>query len=219
MTLFRNPMTRRSMIVRYWLYLSLLPAALAMSGPLQAQTWRIASEKDGIRLESRQLPGERFDELRVSTSLKASPQTVADYLFGKYLDEKNKNISRTFVKRGRELTVWSDVLDTPMISERCYSMRFEKQTHAGGEIRVRFVSLDYVGKKPKPDCIALRSRGEWVLTPAGTGTRLSYASLTDIGGKVPVGLARRSLSAAAIMSVRKVVAGASGLALPRGIGD
>jgi hypothetical protein len=32
-------------------------------------------------------------------------------------------------------------------------------------------------------------------------------------------LARRSLSAAAIMSVRKVAAGASGLALPRGIGD
>lgn len=219
MTLFRNSMVRRTAIIRCLVYLSVLPTALAMSGPLQAQQWRIASEKDGIRLESRQLPGERFDELRVSTSLKASPQTVADYLFGKYLDEKNKNISRTFIKRGRELTVWSDILDTPLISERCYSMRFEKQTHASGEIRVRFVSLDYVGEKPKPDCIALRSRGEWVLTPAGSGTRLSYASLTDIGGRVPVGLARSSLSAAAIMSVRKVVAGASGLALPRGIGD
>lgn len=219
MTWFRNSTAWRSTITRRFVYLSVLSTALAISGPLQAQPWRIASEKDGIRLESRQLPGERFDELRVSTSLEASPQTVADYLFGKYLDEKNKNISRTFIKRGRELTVWSDVLDTPLISERCYSMRFEKQTQAGGEIRVRFVSLDYVGAKPKPDCIALRSRGEWVLTPAGTGTRLSYASLTDIGGKVPVGLVRRSLSAAAIMSVRKVVAGASGLALPRGIGD
>ena len=219
MTLFRNSMVLRTAIIRCFVHLSFLPVALAMSGPLQAQQWRIASEKDGIRLESRQLPGERFDELRVSTSLKVSPQTVSDYLFGKYLDEKNKNISRTFIKRGRELTVWSDVLDTPLISERCYSMRFEKQVHASGEIRVRFMSLDYVGAKPKPDCIALRSRGEWVLTPAGTGTRLSYLSMTDVGGRVPVGLARRSLSAAAIMSVRKVVAGASGLALPRGIGD
>jgi hypothetical protein len=200
-------------------FLLLVPAALAVSGPLQAQQWRVASEKDGIRMETRPLPGERFDELRVSTSLKASPQTVADYLFGKYLDEKNRNISRTFIKRERELTIWSDVLSTPLISERCYSMRFEKHLHDNGEIRVRFVSLDYLGKAPKPDCIALRSRGEWVLTPAGTGTRLTYASLTDVGGRVPVGLARRSLSAAAIMSVRKVVAGASGLALPRGIGD
>jgi hypothetical protein len=132
---------------------------------------------------------------------------------------KNKNISRTFITREPELTVWSDVLRTPLISERCYSMRFEKQIHGNGEIRVRFVSLDYVGKKPKPDCIALRSRGEWVLTPSGTGTRLTYASLTDVGGRVPVALARRSLSAAAISSVRKVAAGASGLALPRGIGD
>ncbi len=218
MVLFRNPMARQTAAARRLVCLLLLPA-LAMSSSLQAQQWQVASEKDGIRMETRQLPGERFDELRVSTSLKVSPQTVADYLFGKYLDEKNRNISRTFIKRGRELTIWSDVLDTPLISERCYSMRFEKQTHASGEIRVRFVSLDYVGAKPKPDCIALRSRGEWVLTPAGTGTRLTYASLTDIGGRVPVGLARRSLSAAAIMSVRKVVAGASGLALPRGIGD
>lgn len=205
--------------IRYLVLLLLLPAALTISGRAQAQQWRIASEKDGIRMETRQLPGERFDELRVSTSLKASPQTVADYLFGKYLDEKNRNIRRTFIKRERELTIWSDVLNTPMISERCYSMRFERQAHANGEIRVRFVSLDYVGKKPKPDCIALRSRGEWVMTPTGTGTRLTYASLTDVGGKVPVALARHSLSAAAISSVRKVVAGASGLALPRGIGD
>ena len=218
MALFRYPMARRTATVRRLICL-LLPAALAVCGPLQAQQWRIASDKDGIRMETRPLPGERFDELRVSTSLKVSPQTVADYLFGKYLEEKNKNISRTFIKREPELTIWSDVLRTPLISERCYSMRFEKQTHANGEIRVRFVSLDYLGKKPKPDCIALRSRGEWVLTPAGTGTRLTYASLTDIGGRVPVGLARRSLSAAAISSVRKVAAGASGLALPRGIGD
>ncbi|HEX7801740.1 MAG TPA: hypothetical protein VF471_03150 [Pseudoxanthomonas sp.] len=219
MALFRNPMARRTAATRRLVWLLFLPAALAMSGSLQAQQWRVASDKDGIRMETRTLPGERFDELRVSTALKASPQTVADYLFGKYLDEKNKNISRTFIKREQELTIWSDVLSTPMISERCYSMRFEKHTHANGEIRVRFVSLDYLGKKPNPDCIALRSRGEWVLTPAGTGTRLTYASLTDIGGRVPVGLARRSLSAAAISSVRKVAAGASGLALPRGIGD
>lgn len=209
----------RHAAIRYLVLALLLPGALAISDRAHAQQWRIASEKDGIRMETRQLPGERFDELRVSTSLKASPQTVADYLFGKYLDEKNRNIRRTFIKRERELTIWSDVLSTPMISERCYSMRFERQAHADGEIRVRFVSLDYVGKKPNPDCIALRSRGEWVMTPTGTGTRLTYASLTDVGGKVPVALARRSLSAAAISSVRKVVAGASGLALPRGIGD
>lgn len=218
MALFRNPMAPRTAIARHPACL-LLAAALAVSGSLQAQQWRIASEKDGIRMETRPLPGERFDELRVSTSLKVPPQTVADYLFGKYLDEKNKNISRTFIKREPELTIWSDVLRTPLISERCYSMRFEKQIHANGEIRVRFVSLDYMGKKPKPDCIALRSRGEWVLAPAGSGTRLTYASLTDVGGKVPVALARRSLAAAAVSSVRKVAAGASGLALPRGIGD
>lgn len=219
MASFRKQAAAPYAAISYLTFLLFLAAALAVPGHAQAQQWQIASEKDGIRMETRPLPGERFDELRVSTSLKASPQTVADYLLGKYLDEKNKNIRRTFIKRERELAIWSDVLSTPMISERCYSMRFERKAHANGEIRVRFVSLDYIGSKPKPDCIALRSRGEWVITPTDSGTRLSYASLTDIGGRVPAALARRSLSAAAIMSVRKVVAGASGLDLPRGIGD
>jgi hypothetical protein len=224
MVLFRNRVAPQaailpSRVARALGCLLLLSAALSLSARAQAQQWRTASDKDGIRLETRRIPGERFDELRVSTSLDASPGAVADYLFGKYLEESNKNISRTFIQRGRESTIWSDVLSTPVISERCYSMRFERHSHANGEIRVRFASLDYIGRKPVPDCIALRSRGEWVMTPTGTGTRLTYASLTDIGGKVPAMMASRSLSAAAIMSVRKVVAGASGLALPRGIGD
>jgi hypothetical protein len=86
MALFRNSMAQRTATARCLVCL-LLPAALVVSGSLQAQQWRIASEKDGIRMETRALPGERFDELRVSTSLKVSPQTVADYLFGKYLEE------------------------------------------------------------------------------------------------------------------------------------
>ena len=204
---------------RRLVFLVLLTGAVIHSAQAQSQQWRIASEKDGIRLETRALPGQRFDELRVSTSLKASPQTIADYLFGKYLDERNRNITRSFIKRERDTAIWADVLRAPMISERCYSMRFDKLIHGNGEIRVRFVSLEYAGMEPKPGCIALRSRGEWLITPTGTGTRLTYVSLTDVGGRVPVALARRSMSAAAVMSVRKVVAGASGLALPRGIGD
>jgi hypothetical protein len=196
-----------------------LALSASLASPARAQEWRTASNEDGVRLESRSIRGERFDELRVSTTLNAPPDAIANYLFGKYLDEKNKNIRRTFIERDPELTIWSDVLSTPVTSERCYSMRFERQVRASGEVRVRFASLDYIGESRVPDCSALRSRGEWVMTPTSAGTRLTYASLTDVGGKVPVFLARRSLSAAAVMSVRKVVAGVSGLALPHGIGD
>ncbi|MCY7355046.1 MAG: hypothetical protein LH470_08235 [Lysobacter sp.] len=224
MTLSCNRIARQAVVTqrgvtRYLACLLFLSAAMSVAGRAQAQGWRTASDKDGIRMETRRIAGGRFDELRVSTSLKASPDVIADYLFGKYLDEKNKNIHRTFITREQALTIWSDVLRTPVTSERCYSMRFERQAHANGEIRVKFASFDYVGRTPVPDCVALRARGEWIMTPTHTGTRLVYASLTDIGGKVPAALARRSLSAAAISSVGKVVAGASGLALQRGIGD
>lgn len=104
-----------------------LLAVLSMPDSAQAQQWQTVSDRNGILAESRRIPGERYDELRISTSLKLSPEAIADYLFGKFLDEKNKYVSRTFIQRGRELTIWSDVLSTPVISDRCYSMRFERQ--------------------------------------------------------------------------------------------
>jgi len=55
--------------------------------------------------------------------------------------------------------------------------------------------------------------------PTPAETRLTYVSLTDIGGNVPTFLAKRSLSSAAVLSIRKVIAGATGRPLPQGIGD
>ncbi|MFK3650385.1 hypothetical protein ACI2IY_18410 [Lysobacter enzymogenes] len=194
-------------------------AAIPLAATAQPSPWRTLSNENGLHLEARRIAGERFDELRVTTSLKASPDTVADYLLGKYLDAKNKNIRRRFIQRGPEVAVWADVLSTPVAADRCYSMRFERKDLGDGAIRVKFASLDEAAAGSTPDCIALRSRGEWLMTPTAEGTRLVYASLTDIGGNTPAFVVKGSLSAAAVSSVRKVVAGASGLALPRGPGD
>jgi hypothetical protein len=191
----------------------------AWSMPARAQQWRTVSVKNDIRVERRSVPGERYDELRLSTSLNVSPKAIANYLFGKFLDQSNKNVTRTFIQRGRDVTIWSDVLSMPMTRDRCYSVRFERHDFANGEIRVEFASIAFIGEKPTPDCIALRARGEWIMTPTDAKTRLTYISLTDVGGNIPVFLANRSLSSAAILSIRKVVAGASGLPLPEGIAD
>ncbi|SDW05783.1 hypothetical protein [Lysobacter enzymogenes] len=190
-----------------------------LAASAQAAPWRTLSNEGGIHLEARRIPGERFDELRVSTSVKVSPDAVADFLLGKYLDAKNKSIRRSFLQRSPEVAVWSDVLSAPVAADRCYSMRFEREALAGGAIRVKFASLDGAEAKPPADCIALRSRGEWLMTPTAAGTRLVYASLTDIGGNTPAFVVKGTLSSAAVSSVRKVVAGSAGLALPRGLED
>lgn len=209
----------RNALIGYAAIVLCATAAWPLTTCAQASPWRTLRHEDGIHLEARRIPGERFDELRVTTSVKVSPDAVADYLLGKYLDLKNKSIRRRFVQRGPEVAVWSDVLSSSMAADRCYSMRFERQALAGEAIRVKFASLDEADAKPSPDCIALRSRGEWLMTPTAEGTRLVYVALTDIGGKTPAFLAQGPLASAAVSSVRKVVAGASGLALPRGLGD
>lgn len=186
-------------------------AALAQPLAVHAQQWRTTSDKDGIRLETRAVPGERFDELRASTLVPVAPQLVADFLVGDYLDEKNRNIRRTFVKRAAAVTIWSDLVTAPAVAARCYSMRFERSSATAGEVTIRFSTDEYIGAKPDPDCITLRARGRWSMRPVGDATRLTYTSLTDIGGSTPAMLVRRSLSSAAVDSVRKVVAGALGL--------
>lgn len=197
--------------------LRLCLSLLAISMPLHVQAqWRSASEEGGIKVEARSLPGERFDELRVSTVVPVAPQTVADFLVGDYLDQKNSNIRRTFAQRGPKLTVWSDVVKPPAVSARCYSMRFERMSLPNdGGFKVRFSTGDYIGPKPDPDCIQLQSRGEWTMARVAGGTRLIYVSLTDVGGGTPAVLVRRSLTSAAVQSVKKVKAGAIGLDTPR----
>jgi len=155
------------------------------------------------------LPGERFDELRASTLVPVAPQIIADFLFGKYLDQENANIRRTFVKRTRELTIWSDVLTAPAVDPRCYSMQFERSRQgADGEVTVRLSSDDFIGPRPGPACIKLRARGQWRMRPVGNATRITYTSLTDIGGSTPAMLVRGTLSSSAVNSVRKLAAGA-----------
>jgi len=224
MASIRVPVTSRYPVVRSefvrWAAVVLCAAAAwPLSAAAQLSPWRTLSNKDGLHLEARRVAGERFDELRVSTSVKVSPNAVADFLLGKYLDAKNKNIRRSFLQRSPEVVVWSDVLSAPVAADRCYSMRFERQALAGGAIRMKFASLDGADAKPPADCIALRSRGEWLMTPTAAGTRLVYASLTDIGGNTPAFVVKGTLSSAAVSSVRKVVAGSAGLALPRGLED
>lgn len=224
MASIRNPASGRPCVLRCKPvgYATILLCAAAVWPPLvaaQTSPWRTLSNEGGLHLEVRRVAGERFDELRVTASLKVPPDTVADYLLGKYLDARNKNIRRRFLQRSPEVVVWSDVLSAPVAADRCYSMRFERQALADGAIRVKFASLDEDGAKPKPDCIALRARGEWLMMPTAAGTRLAYVSLTDIGGDTPAFVVKRALSSAAVSSVRKVVAGSAGLALPRGLED
>lgn len=224
MASIHHPVKGRILVIRRRLARSLAVSfcAAAVCTPAtaaQPSPWRTLSNKDGIHLEARHIAGERFDELRVSTSVKVSPDAVADFLLGKYLDAKNKNIRRSFIQRGPEVVVWSDVLSTPVAADRCYSMRFERKDLADGTVRVKFASLDEAGAKPSSDCIVLRSRGEWLMTPTTAGTRLVYASLTDIGGNTPAFVVKGTLSSAAVSSVRKVVAGSAGLASPRGLED
>lgn len=197
----------QGLIGRFGMAAALLVVALPATA--QAQQWRQASDKDGIRLESRSLPGERFDELRASTLVPVKPQAVADFLVGAYLDQENSRIRRTFIERTPELTIWSDVVTAPGAGTRCYSMRFERSPRdANGEVTVTFSSADYIGTPPVHDCIVLRSRGQWSIRPVGTGTRITYTSLTDIGGSMPAMLVRGTLSSAAVSSLRKVAAGA-----------
>ena len=201
--------------------LSVLALSLIVSSQAAlAQTWKLDRPQHGIRVESRIVAGERFEELRLTTDLSLAPETIATYLMGGYLDLRNERITRKFESRTPAAVVWSDLLKLPMMSPRCYSMRFERRLHSTGQIEIRFTTKDArPAVAARSECTLLRTRGSWHLRPTPAGTQVTYVSLTDVGGKVPAGLASRTLRDAAITSVRKVAAGAAGLKVPHGLDE
>jgi hypothetical protein len=191
------------------MHLMALATALAATVSAHAQAWQERDESEGVKLEARAVPAEHLEEFRVTTDAAPAPAVIARYLLAGFLDTTDASVTRTFVRRDADAATILDRFSSPGLSDRCYRMRFERSNgQAPGELKVRFESEDTAAEALPPDCVRMRSRGEWTLTPKGQGTRLTYVSFTDPGGSLPVFLVRRSLSKAVVENVKKVVAGA-----------
>ncbi|GFO54547.1 hypothetical protein GMSM_15540 [Geomonas sp. Red276] len=151
-------------------------------------------------------------ELRIETSTGTPSAKLVSYLMGRYIDEADPGMTRRVLERSPEAAAWSDLIKTPVLSDRCASARTWLKREGNGTVEVEFESRDeWPRGKPAPGCVAIRARGRWVLRPASGGTRITYTILADPGGNVPAFLVRGMMEDDALNRVRRVVAEAAKL--------
>jgi hypothetical protein len=101
----------------------------------------VRSNEVRVKLESRAVPGERLEELRVTTQIAVAPGVIAEVLFHEFLDEMPDNVVRKFITRNRDLTVLSVRFSFTGRGDSCYTMRFERVAGpAKGDLSVRFTT-------------------------------------------------------------------------------
>lgn len=186
-------------------------SAVAIAEP----AWRRVTEKDGVLVETRAVPGSRVHEVRAVATIEASPE--ACYAVVRAFDDYARTMP--YVKESRVLRTEGDALlwaysrvEAPLVSARDYTLRVSTTREPDGAIRMAWVPADEAGPAPRKGVVRVPvNRGSWTFAPldGGKRARATYQLLTDPGGSVTAWLADQANKTAVpdvLRAVRKAAA-------------
>lgn len=188
--------------------LCLVPTVAAADG------WKLhKTYDDGVVLETRKIPGQRFDELRVGKHVDLTPKQMADAVWRIRKDgwEFRVHKKRLIMKETESERLMYSQLLTPVISDRDYTIRQTRHFDpTSGVHQMLFEAANNLGPPPNDDHVRVEIiRGGWTLEPDGDGTYVTYFVLNDPAGSLPPWIARGELRDTAVLVFRELVASAS----------
>jgi len=175
-----------------FLSLFLLPTLLLLVTAAPAQEWKMAKDKNGIRVYTRPSPQSAFKEFRGVMETDAPMNAIVAALID--VDSypewmPNAASSEVLSASGDTELTYRLITDAPWpVQDRdgVYTMRFERE-------RDSEVIVVHMGVVPEllpadPDYVRIQMlEGYWRLQPLADKTvRVAYQVLTDPGGEVPV---------------------------------
>lgn len=181
------------------------------SGP----EWQKLDSVDGIGVFAREVPNERFYELKLVTSSPLGIDQLCSAAYGTEKvdpDEKpitsvssRKLIRHTATETTDERITYEQVAP-PMVSGRDFAVRTKKEMLPNGGCRLTF-STDNRFAPPLPDGFVRieKIRGTWEFEAAGAGTRATYTIFTDPNVSLPAGMIQGSLQKTAVYWVQLVL--------------
>lgn len=164
----------------------LLPAAALADAP----AWRDRGKVDGIQVETRDIPGSHFEEIRLTTQSKEPLARLCEVIFGKGAAEKGEgNFKKREVLRETPTERWTyEQIALPVVSDRDYVVHVKLDRPAeSGQCEISFQTEDDPSRPVRKDFVRLKAvRGHWLLTPVETGAvKIVYRIFSDPGGTVP----------------------------------
>lgn len=177
--------------------LNALTLCAAAARPAHADDWKLASDKDGIRVERRAIPGSSYDEMRFTAHSPLPPARVAASIWadrpdGRYTSKRRRS-RQVIADHGDERLIYERIA-TPVVKDRDYVIRFRRTDDAAaGSFRFEFrIDESGAGPGPQPDCVRAKDIwGTWLVTrSADGGSDIVYIVHSDPGGAVPAFLAQ-----------------------------
>jgi hypothetical protein len=173
------------------------------------QAWQLEQVKDGVRIERRDVPGSRYDELRVSTTSRRSLPELCEALWGKPGQRTQGDFkARVVLSEGPDERLVYEQVRVPFFTDRDYVMHSKLVWAApSGRCEMAFDTVNDSRFPPRPDHVRTSIRGRWTLLPLPTGEiSVSYVVFGDPGGNVPSFIARPAQREAAVRFLRRALA-------------
>jgi hypothetical protein len=157
----------------------------------QAYDWKLAKEKEGIRIYLAPEPGSSYKAYRGETTLPASPQLLLDLLSDvSYIDEWDESISEVKVLESKEGEYFRYYLvyDVPWPAtdrDLCVKAVISKDK-ATGVIMINTISVPDL--LPEKEGLVRMEKywQRWIITPTGDGmVHLVSEGFADPAGNIP----------------------------------
>jgi ribosome-associated toxin RatA of RatAB toxin-antitoxin module len=177
-----------------------------------AGEWEKVSDKTGVLIERRAIPGTHLFEVRATVHSSLSPGAIFDTLW-------NHREYLLFIPHLKRLDLLSDTDDerlvyeqvaVPLARDRDYTVRLRKQVDAAAQrYGIRFATANDAGPPPDGSHVRVRKiEGSWSieLGADGKGSVLRYDVQTEPGGTIPTfvtNLAQQEAVAALVHAVLK----------------
>jgi hypothetical protein len=185
----------------------MLMAVLASGG----SEWSKVDTVDGIELFARELPNERFHELKLIATVPFSPEALCDAAYGdSHIQTGEPDIvSRKLITEKRNgddaERVTYERAAPPVVSARDFALRVKKES-SGGACRLWFGAANELAPPMPAGVVRIEKlRGSWIFTPVEGGTRVTYTVFTDPGGDVPAMFIHGPLKGTAVNVVKYVL--------------
>jgi hypothetical protein len=178
--------------VRHGLPGLVMALALAWaSAACVAQDWQLRVDEDGLRVETRAVPGSKFKAFRASAYVAASPDAVLARLqdINAY-PEWFPDTTEAFAVQ-RENGRWANYVRTAApwpVKDRDAVYMSTLQRYGGG-LRIDVTAAPDLAEE-RGDAVRIReASGYWQLSADGDGTQILWEFHVEPGGSVPAGLA------------------------------
>jgi hypothetical protein len=179
--------------------------ALPLCLLLAAAPFTPVGDRDGFHIETR--PGARFEEIRVSGHVDATPEAFIAAAWGPTNDQHSSpdTVRREVLFATETERIYYELVKTPVVSDRDFVIHSRRiDDRATRVYEIRFQSETDARKPEVAGVVRMpRVEGSCVVSPAeGDGAEVVYTIYTDIGGSIAPWMVKNTLRTSAVEWVK-----------------